>query len=1250
VADPTGVGGGWTLEGYRRRHPAHHRVAGRRPETDGGSLGVDADTATATPPGGDPSGSAPPSPRWHHRVHEEVIDWFDAAGLHERITAATTGVTLLQFDYEGERLVAAVDADGNRTRFDRDDRGRLRAVVSPDGDRTAVRTDENGRVLAVADPATGPIRFEYDEDAQGLLTGLIDDRGRRTFVYDERGLAVATVDPDGGRTDYLRTDRADGYEVRTLSPGQRELAHDFTFLAEGGYRHRSTCCGAGPEGVSTEVSADGRTRHTTFPDGTTVVLEETGTDRDPDGATETVARSTTYRSPGGVTARVGLEKSIERDRSPDGTRVVLAREDVRVETAGGRFDQRLDADRNAVVVDSPGGTVETVFDDCGRIVRRRSTGELPVRYEYDDRGRLARVLTGTVPWRGSDAERGSAPSTAGPPDPDAETATTTASYDDRGRLVRFKDALGRAVEFGYDAADRLVEERLPGGRTVGYEYGNGNGNGGEDGDQREHEDERGDEPAAEKSGPAVSGRNGPAGERLEAGGEWPEEADVPAGPGSGAVTAVVAPSGAVRTFEYGPGGRLAATTGPSVDGRRSRTHYEFDADGLLVGLTHGEIDDADRDDTDGRRDPDPPEATVGFERDVGGRTVGITTDDGRVAYSYDDAGGRVARIETADTMLSFERDGPLVTAETWTGRVAGRIERAYGDGFRVTDTTVVERPWNEDGQTGPSPADSDRSRDRRFPVTIERGSTGVTRIGRLAVRRGANGGVVGTSLGVVTDRRNEDPGETRTSYRATVDGDDDGDGDDPLFATTVIRDALGRPTRIDERIRGNTRTREYEYDESGRLASERIDGRVTTYRYDENGNRIERAGPDGVTATRYDAADRIVTHDGRSVTYDPAGRLAAVGGRDVPAGADQEDGTATGTEAETTTYRYDALGGLRRVDLADGRRVEYVLDGVGRRVGRLVDGTLTAGYLYDGGRVVAELDADGRVRARFVHLGAGPTPAYVEREGRTYRILADHLGSPRLVVDAESGVVAQELDYDAFGRITRDTAPGFQPFGFAGGLADPATGLVRFGARDYDPETGRWTAPDPLLFGGGSTNLYEYALGVPTALVDPDGRKVYVCNKPLDVLTKPGTELPGQRKTGEQLIWPVNELARLDANPLYHEYLCIQRGTETPVCNGMATSGGPFAPGTPSYDRATDSGDKYIEANCDLHSEDDACVESCLRTRLESPDRPYYSVVANHLGVGDNCQSWAQESLGDCERTCNTKTTPEGIPTYGWHW
>jgi RHS repeat-associated protein len=109
------------------------------------------------------------------------------------------------------------------------------------------------------------------------------------------------------------------------------------------------------------------------------------------------------------------------------------------------------------------------------------------------------------------------------------------------------------------------------------------------------------------------------------------------------------------------------------------------------------------------------------------------------------------------------------------------------------------------------------------------------------------------------------------------------------------------------------------------------------------------------------------------------------------------------------------------------------------------------------------------------------------RDGHTYRIFSDSLGSPRAVVDASSGVVAQELDYDEFGNVTHDTNPGFQPFGYAGGLYDRDTGLVHFGAREYDPETGRFTTKDPIGFSGGDTNLYGYVLADPVNNVDPTG-------------------------------------------------------------------------------------------------------------------------------------------------------------------
>jgi len=106
-----------------------------------------------------------------------------------------------------------------------------------------------------------------------------------------------------------------------------------------------------------------------------------------------------------------------------------------------------------------------------------------------------------------------------------------------------------------------------------------------------------------------------------------------------------------------------------------------------------------------------------------------------------------------------------------------------------------------------------------------------------------------------------------------------------------------------------------------------------------------------------------------------------------------------------------------------------------------------------------------------------------------YRLITDHLGSVRLVVKVNGTAgLAQMMRHDAWGNATIDDGESFdQPFGFAGGLWDRETGLVHFGARDYDPITGRWLQKDPILFRGGDTNLYAYVGGDPVNRIDPSG-------------------------------------------------------------------------------------------------------------------------------------------------------------------
>jgi len=61
--------------------------------------------------------------------------------------------------------------------------------------------------------------------------------------------------------------------------------------------------------------------------------------------------------------------------------------------------------------------------------------------------------------------------------------------------------------------------------------------------------------------------------------------------------------------------------------------------------------------------------------------------------------------------------------------------------------------------------------------------------------------------------------------------------------------------------------------------------------------------------------------------------------------------------------------------------------------------------------------------------------------------------------------------------------------GLRGGLYDADTQLVRFGARDYDAEVGRWTSKDPIGFGGREANRYGYVFGNPINLIDSTGLK-----------------------------------------------------------------------------------------------------------------------------------------------------------------
>lgn len=191
----------------------------------------------------------------------------------------------------------------------------------------------------------------------------------------------------------------------------------------------------------------------------------------------------------------------------------------------------------------------------------------------------------------------------------------------------------------------------------------------------------------------------------------------------------------------------------------------------------------------------------------------------------------------------------------------------------------------------------------------------------------------------------------------------------------------------------------------------------------------------------------------------------------------------------TTTYDYDVFGNLKKVTLADGKVIEYKVDAQNRRVKKLVNGTVKEYYLwYDQIHLAAILDENKVPKLTYIYGPESNSPSYVIHDNVTYRILHDPgLGSIRYIVNPATQQIVQDIEYDEYGNVMKNTNPNFQPLTYAGGLYDQDTGFYRFGARDYDPKIGRWTTKDPIGFAGGDTNLYAYVGGNPMSYNDPTG-------------------------------------------------------------------------------------------------------------------------------------------------------------------
>ena len=456
-----------------------------------------------------------------------------------------------------------------------------------------------------------------------------------------------------------------------------------------------------------------------------------------------------------------------------------------------------------------------------------------------------------------------------------------------------------------------------------------------------------------------------------------------------------------------------------------------------------------------------------------GRVSGMVTGSTTYTNSYAPNGapsGLTSVDAAGEHTVGFVFDGATLTSTTWAGTSSlthGSVGAVLDadlrvDKLQVNGSDVIDFNYDADGLLQSANA-----------------------LQLMHVAGGSD--LSGTTLTSLVTTRSTTPFGEFASESATWSG--------TLYYSETInsRDQAGRILQSTQSVAvagiPQTVQHGYEYDLVGRLKSVTADG-VTTSRYvwDPNGNLLSRETPSATTVGRYDNAGRVT----RWCPEDAGGNPMPLMGMPCYDYTYRDSGelltrTAIGG-GNPTTFDYDELGRLRSAVTSGGRDIKYELDPVGRRVGKTVDGVKQWGLLYfDALRPIAQLDASNAVVSTFAYASQGHVPDLMTRGGVVYRFITDHLGSVRLVVNTATGAVAQRINYDEFGGVLVDTNPGFQPFGFAGGLYDADTGLVRFGARDYDAVTGRWTAKDPILFAGGQANLYVYVGNDPINFVDPTG-------------------------------------------------------------------------------------------------------------------------------------------------------------------
>lgn len=276
----------------------------------------------------------------------------------------------------------------------------------------------------------------------------------------------------------------------------------------------------------------------------------------------------------------------------------------------------------------------------------------------------------------------------------------------------------------------------------------------------------------------------------------------------------------------------------------------------------------------------------------------------------------------------------------------------------------------------------------------------------------------------------------------------------------------------------------FEYDELNRLTREQRAASDPSYAYDVDFS--------------YDATDNIESSRGLSLSYNSDNQ---VGGYTYNSNGNVTSCRGYGFDYDCSDFPLSVTGGL-----SGTVSMQFRADGL--RTSKMV-GSTTHHYLYDGDKVVCDVDDSNQLARAYVYgpnglVESAVYPNYPYIPYNTY--MFDPLGSEvhTLYVAGPNPYVSRISGYDAYGKRCFDTkvpVPQGGPnandpmgVGFVAQYgaftdpetrpSDPDTPLVLMGMRYYDPITGRFLTRDPA---GEGLNDYAYCANNPVMGVDPSG-------------------------------------------------------------------------------------------------------------------------------------------------------------------